>query len=111
MGDRELARGVLKGFMLDAPSQLKNLSVRLDEVDAPGTLLQAHTLKGSAATVGAEALYAIALTMETSAAGGRLDDCRDLLLGAGNEFDRFKRTVERDGWVSIANDNTGIKPG
>jgi len=40
-----------------------------------------------------------------------LDDCRDLLLGAGNEFDRFKRTVERDGWVSIANDNTGIKPG
>jgi hypothetical protein len=49
--------------------------------------------------------------METAAASGRLDDCRDLLPGAGDEFDRFKRTVEHDGWVSNANGNTGIKLG
>jgi PAS domain S-box-containing protein len=111
MGDRELARGVLKRFIQDAPSQLEGLHVRLYELDAPGTQLRAHTLKGSAATVGAGALHAVALAMETAASGGRLDDCRDLLLGAGDEFDRFKRTVERDGWNSSANDNTGIKPG
>jgi len=111
MGDRELARGVLKRFIQDAPSQLENLRVRLDEIDAPGTRLQAHTLKGSAATVGAEALHAVALAMETAAFSGRLDDCRDLLPEATNEFNRFKTTVERDGWVSVANGNAGIKLG
>jgi len=111
LGDRELAGAVLNGFIHDAPSQLENLRVRLDEFNAPGVRSQAHTLKGSAATVGAEALHAVALAIETAATGGRLDDCRDLLPEVTSEFDRFRRTVVHKGWVSDANDNTGIKPG
>jgi PAS domain S-box-containing protein len=111
MGDRDLAGAVLNGFIQDAPSQLDNLRVRLDEFDAPGMRLQAHTLKGSAATVGAEALRWVALALETAATDGRLDDCRDLLPEATNEFDRFRRTVVHEGWVSNTNDNSGIKPG
>ena len=99
MEDRELAVAVLKGFIEDAPSQLGHLHSRLDESDAPGTRLQAHTLKGSAATVGAEALHAVALEMETAVTESRMDHCRNLLPHLNDEFERFKTTVERDGWV------------
>jgi DNA-binding response OmpR family regulator len=44
MDDRELASTVLKGFVKDAPSQLKQLCARLDEADAAGMRMQAHTL-------------------------------------------------------------------
>jgi PAS domain S-box-containing protein len=109
MGDRELAGAVLQGFLEDAPSQLKRLCARLDEADAPGARLQAHTLKGAAATVGAECLHAIALAIEEDASEARLDRCPDLLVRAINELERFKRVVQQGGWGSKAIDSTRSK--
>jgi HPt (histidine-containing phosphotransfer) domain-containing protein len=109
MGDRDLAGAVLRGFLEDAPSQLKRLCARLDEADASGTRLQAHTLKGAAATVGAEVLRALALAIETDASEGRLERCPELLVRAIDEFECFKQTLEHDGWVSKTFDNTGIE--
>jgi PAS domain S-box-containing protein len=109
MGDRELAAAVLQGFLEDAPSQLKQLCARIDESDAAGTRLQAHTLKGGAATVGAEALQAVALAIEMDASEARLQRCPDLLVRAIDEFDRFKTSVEQDGWLSKAVDRKGIE--
>ena len=86
--------------MQDVPSQLNNLRARLDEADAPGARLQAHALKGAAATVAAEGLRAIALAMERAGAAGQLDRCGELLPRAVEEFERFKSTLERAGWVS-----------
>ena len=108
MGDRNLAGIVLKGFLQDAPSQLDNLRARLDQADAPGTRLQAHALKGAAATVAAEELCAIALAIERSGAAGQLDPCNELLPRAVEEFERFKGTLERAGWVG-PNDDTGFE--
>ena len=99
MGDRQLAGIVLKGFLQDVPSQLNNLRARLDEADAPGARLQAHALKGAAATVAAEGLRAIALAIERAGAAGQLDPCGELLPRAVEEFERFKGTLERAGWV------------
>jgi CheY-like chemotaxis protein len=99
MGDRQLATVILKAFLGDAPSQLNNLRKQLDEANAPGVRLQAHSLKGAAATVAAESLRAIALAMEQSGAGGQLDKCRELLPHAVGEFERFKETLERTAWV------------
>ena len=99
MGDRKLAGIVLKGFVQDVPSRLDNLRARLDEADAPGARLQAHALKGAAATVAAESLCAIALAIERSGAAGQLEPCGELLPRAVEEFDRFKGTLERAGWV------------
>jgi len=109
MGDRELAVAVLRGFLEDAPSQLKQLCARLDDSDAPGARLQAHTLKGAAATVGAEALQAIALEIEADASEARLERCPGFLVRAIGEFERFKKTVEQDAWISKATDKTGIE--
>jgi PAS domain S-box-containing protein len=112
MDDRELARTVLQGFVKDAPLQLKQLCARLDEADAAGMRMQAHTLKGAAATVGAEMLRDVALAIETDASAARLERCPDLLVRAIEEFERFKKAVERveqDGWLSKAVGNTGIE--
>lgn len=100
MEDKELAREVLNGFCQDAPCQLKKLRARIDESDAAGLRLQAHTLKGSSATVGAEALCAVAREMETAAAAGQFDLCRDLLPDAIEQLERFCARLADDGWIS-----------
>jgi PAS domain S-box-containing protein len=97
MGDRQLAAAVLKDFLEDTPTQLKQLHARVDEQDAPGICFQAHTLKGAAATVAAESLRATALSIETAATEGSLEICRTLLSRAIDEFACFKSAVEREG--------------
>jgi len=97
MGDRQLASKVIKGFLDSAPAQLDNLRTRLAEADGPGTRSQAHQIKGAAATVGAEGLSAIALAIEREGAAGQLENCRDLLPRAFDEFERFRDALA--GWV------------
>jgi PAS domain S-box-containing protein len=99
MGDRELAGAILKGFLKEAPSQLSNLRQRLKEADALGLRTEAHALRGAAAAVAAGDLRNIALAMERSGQAGQLDRCGELLPRAVEEFERFKGTVERAGWM------------
>ena len=100
MGDRELAAEIILGFLANAADQLTQLCARIDEADASGARLQAHALKGAAATVGAETLQAIVAEIEAEAAKSRLERGPDLLIRAVDEFDRFRRSVEEEGWVS-----------
>jgi CheY-like chemotaxis protein len=109
MGDRELAGAIVNGFVREVPAQLRQLRTRVDEEDAPGAKLLAHTLKGASGTVAAAALNEIAAAMETAAAAGRFDDCRSLLPRASDEFERFKMAAESGGWLSHADDGSGIE--
>jgi HPt (histidine-containing phosphotransfer) domain-containing protein len=70
MGDKDLASKVIAGFLNDAPRQLRALKKMLDAGDADGARLQAHTLKGAAATVSAEALRALCSEAQDAAAAG-----------------------------------------
>ena len=99
MGDKQIAAIVLKGCLYDVPSQIGSIRRLLSIGDAPGIRMQAHTLKGAAATVAAEALRSVALEIEHAAGIGRLDRCQELLLRVIEEFKRFECAVVRDGWV------------
>ena len=99
MGDRRLAKIVVKGFLKDTPTQLNNLRMRLDEADRAGARLQAHSITGAAATVAAEGLHAVALAIEEAGIAGELEHCGELLPRAVEEFERYKRTLEQSGWV------------
>jgi HPt (histidine-containing phosphotransfer) domain-containing protein len=99
MGDRELAIGIVKRFLSDVPSQLHNLQQRFDEADEVGARAQAHTLKGSAASVSALGLHAIAQEMERTAAAGQLDRFGELMPRVAQEFARLKSTLENTGWL------------
>jgi CheY-like chemotaxis protein/HPt (histidine-containing phosphotransfer) domain-containing protein len=99
MGDRQLAGKVIEGFLERTPATLDALRTRLDEADAPGALALAHALRGSSATVAAVGLQVVALAMEVAGKQGELDRCGELLPRAVEEFQRYKDTLERAGWV------------
>jgi len=99
MGNRQLAGKIIKGFLGDVPSQLNNLQKRFDAADETGARVQAHTLKGSAATVSAVGLREIGQEMERAAAAGQLDHFGELLPRAVEEFERLKSTLEKTGWL------------
>jgi CheY-like chemotaxis protein len=99
MGDRELAGKLLKGFIQDFPSQLNILSMRINAADAPGVHAQAHLLKGAAATVSAERLRSAAMALDEAGRKGQIDNCGELLQRAVEQFDEYKNTLKRDGWI------------
>jgi len=71
--DVELASIVVRGVLDDAPKLIEALRDRLDAHDAPGAMLQAHTIKGASAAVGGEAMRVVAAEMEHAAAAGEVD--------------------------------------
>jgi CheY-like chemotaxis protein/HPt (histidine-containing phosphotransfer) domain-containing protein len=99
MGDRQVAGMIVQGFLEEVPSQLDELRKRLVEADVPGARSLAHTLKGSAATVSAVSLHAIALQLERAADAGRLDHFGELLFCVAQEFERLKGALVRAGWL------------
>jgi HPt (histidine-containing phosphotransfer) domain-containing protein len=70
MGDQELARIVVGGFLEDAPRLIEALRNALAAGDAPGTIRGAHNMRGASATVGGEALRAVAWEMEKAGTAG-----------------------------------------
>jgi PAS domain S-box-containing protein len=108
-GDRDLAGTVLKAFLEDTPSHLKSLRARIDACDRPGMRLEAHALKGAAATVRARALYELALSLEAASSEAQLEQCSQLLARALDEFERFKHHVARQGWIADPVEGTNMK--
>lgn len=95
MGDEDLARTILDGFLADIPRQIQALKACLDGDDAPGTARQAHTIKGASATVGGEALREAAFEMEKAARSGDLDAVRALMQLLEARFEEFRTVVEK----------------
>jgi PAS domain S-box-containing protein len=93
--DRGLARKVMQSFVYNFPAQLEILRNRIDEADARGAALQAHAMRGAAATVSAERLRAIALEMEGAANTGRLDRLGELLPRLAHAFNEVQHTADR----------------
>ncbi len=93
MGDEELARTVVDGFLKDIPRQIENLRGYLDAGDAVGVLRQIHTIKGASANVGGEALRAAALEMERAARTGGLNAVGDRMSELEFQFARLKEAL------------------
>ena len=67
------------------------LDEALQAGDLPSVALQAHTIKTSAATIGAEALCQAAAALERAAGGGNLPDVRR----AADAFHAAKQTLSK----------------
>ena len=99
MGDRQLVRKILNAFLSGFPAQMNDLRSRLADADNAAARLRAHTVRGSAATVAANALSAIAADIERAARAGKLDLAGDLVPRLIEEFERLKCTLENAGWL------------
>jgi CheY-like chemotaxis protein/HPt (histidine-containing phosphotransfer) domain-containing protein len=99
MGDQDLARQVIAAFLSDAPIRFRVLRERLDAGDATGARLQAHALKGAAATVSAEALRVLSIEVQKAAAAGELSHASAVLSRMEEQFNLLKATLEKSGWI------------
>jgi HPt (histidine-containing phosphotransfer) domain-containing protein len=77
-GDEELVQEILAIFLEDTPVQIGILQDALAAGDAKLTERQAHSLKGSAANVGAHQMREAAYAVETAAKSGALESARSL---------------------------------
>ena len=93
MDDEDLARIVVDGFLEDAPKQIEALRNYLAAGDAPGALRQAHTIKGASATVGGEALRAVAFEMEKAAIAGDFEAVTARLPDLESQLARLKEAM------------------
>jgi HPt (histidine-containing phosphotransfer) domain-containing protein len=73
MGDTEMARTIVAAFVDDVPRQLALLRACVAARDTSAAVLQAHSMKGAASSVGAERLHHLAADLERAARGGDLD--------------------------------------
>ncbi len=99
MADRILATKIIAGFLQDIPAKLCTLRKLLEDSNASGIRLQAHALKGAAATISAGALRDVACAMQEAATTGDLERSATLLPRAEEEFERLKTTLEQSGWA------------
>ncbi len=93
IGDEVLARTVVDGFLEDTPRQIEALRDCLRTGDAAGAIRQAHIIKGASATVGGEALSAVAGEMEKAATSGDLDTGRGHLPDLESQFGRLRAAM------------------
>jgi chemotaxis protein histidine kinase CheA len=99
MGDKELVGKILVAFLTDAPRQFRVLRDKLEKADAEGARLQAHTLKGAAATVSAKALLSLCQAIQREITASDLASALALLPRLEEEFQLLKRTLHQSGWV------------
>jgi PAS domain S-box-containing protein len=93
--DKALAKSIVAVFLADIPLQIKALGQTLKTGNASGTELRAHTIRGAAANVGANALEALALEMEKAARNGDMDTAFRLMANLTGAFEDLKIAMEK----------------
>jgi len=96
MGDEELATLVLSGFRENLPRLLAALEGAVEAGDMPNATLQAHTIKGSAAHVGAEAVRGVAGRMEKDGRRGDLAALCAKVAMLRRQCARFEKTLSHE---------------
>jgi HPt (histidine-containing phosphotransfer) domain-containing protein len=101
MDDKDLAAKVIGGFLEDAPRQFRNLKKKLEEGDAVGARLHAHTLKGAAATISADALHALCSDAQEAVVSGELSRALTLLPKMQEQFELLESALLKSGWKGV----------
>jgi len=95
MDDEDLARVIVAGFLEDIPLQIQGLKDYLEKGDMIGSERQAHTIKGAAANIGAEALRAVAFEMEKNGKNGELYLVKDNLGELEAQFELLREALDK----------------
>ena len=96
MDDKDLARAVLDGFLGELPNEISQLKNHLATGDAHLVEKQAHKIKGACATVGGEALRAVAWAMEQAVKVGDLDAVRARVSDLDTQFEALREALKDD---------------
>ena len=90
MGDKDLVREIIAGFLGDMPRQIDTLKKHIAEGDAGLAGGLGHAIKGAAANVGGKSLSAVAAEVEKAGKAGRLEEIAALMPELERQFDLLK---------------------
>jgi two-component system sensor histidine kinase/response regulator len=94
MGNRELAQRIVRGFVKGMPEQIALLAAAMTKRDAIQVRMVAHSIKGSAASIGGLQVRDAACIMERKAGAGDLVGATAALPELLASFERFQPAVE-----------------
>jgi len=97
-GDEDLVDVLTEAFFADNPQHLAALQQAITAGDAAQARSLAHTLKGSAAAIGAKPLSAASLAVEKAAAEGDLAAAGQGLETIRREFERLQAFLGEPDW-------------
>ena len=94
MNDEGILKRLINSFFEYAPGHLVNLREALDNKDAPGVQLRAHTIKGVAANFSSAPLRDIACQIEIAGKEADLEKAESLLPELQEKFDLLSKALE-----------------
>ncbi len=93
MDDDEMLQAVLESFLETTPKLLKEIQTATEAKDLPACERHAHSLKGSAATLGAMRLHADAEKMEHLGKAGNLEAYIEAIPKMLEKYEAFKKAA------------------
>jgi HPt (histidine-containing phosphotransfer) domain-containing protein len=90
MGDEELVREIIAGFLEDMPKQMRRLREHVGQGQAGLAGGQAHAIRSAAGNVGGMALSAAAFEIEKAGNKGQLEGIAALMPELERQFDRLE---------------------
>ncbi len=99
MGDRDMARAIISGFLDDMPNQMLTLKELLAAGDANHLRMQAHAIKGAAASIGAGVMREAAFVMEKACESGQMEKVSEIFTIIETAFSDLKASLAKSGWV------------
>ncbi|MCK5437994.1 MAG: response regulator, partial [Desulfobulbaceae bacterium] len=94
MNDEGILKRLINSFFEYAPGHLVNLSEALDNKDAPGVQLRAHTIKGVAANFSSAPLRDVACQIEIAGKEADLEKAESFLPELQEKFDLLSKALE-----------------
>jgi HPt (histidine-containing phosphotransfer) domain-containing protein len=98
-GDRGLLSELVGIFVDDGPKRLQAIRAALTASDVRQIEHVAHSLKGSAAILGATRLSTAALALEDAAHDGHTEKSPDLVAAIARELERVMEFFADPGWT------------
>ncbi|GGS48163.1 hypothetical protein GCM10010156_03660 [Planobispora rosea] len=92
--DWEMVEFLATSFVSKAPASVAELEEAVSRGEPADVEKQAHSLKGSAVNMGANALAELCARLEAQGRAGRLSDTEETLHGIKDELDLVSRTIE-----------------
>ena len=94
MGNQQLARRILRGFVEDMPRQIARLAQAVSEGDAGRVRLVAHSIKGAASSVCGLEVQEVARNLEQMGRSGDLTAVAAALAELSASFERVRPVME-----------------
>ena len=95
MDNQTLAHNICLGYLDDLPKKFMELQGHLEAGDVENTGRVAHSIKGTAANMGGEALRAVALAMEQAGKSGDMEAVRRHLPALEEQTTRLTAAIEQ----------------